>query len=193
MSTADTLITQVREELHSPDDTERYTETLILRWLTDGTKYLLMRLPGEELWALTKRSTFSTAASDEKYELPEDFFRVVALKVGTVWARPRRWDMIDLGDLNVLYAPSATEPVFYVGENSLGILPVPTSTLPCDLYYLKTPLDLEVYNLVEVPAPYERYLVDYAVSRAHRYDDRPDDAQAVMAELSAEFGKEMAR
>lgn len=193
MSTADTLITQVREELHSPDDTERYTETLILRWLTDGTKYLLMRLPGEELSALTKRTSFSTAASDEKYELPDDFFRAVALKVGTVWARPRRWDMIDIGDLNVLYAPSASEPVFYIGESSIGILPVPTSTLTCDLYYLKTPVDLEVYNAVEVPAPYERFLVDYAVSRAHRYDDRPDDAQAVMAELNAEFGKEMAR
>lgn len=177
--TVSDLYSQIRRAAHEPT-TIRFSDDDLLAMLNDAQEDFVSKLYGA-----APRARFvltGTVASQQEYPLPDALLSVHAVWFydGTDWERLRYVPYLEQHGAH--YDEEATEPqLYYLRDNLLGLIPVPSSSGTNDLriYTAYVPDELtaeedEPFGGSRLLKPFRRILVPHVVAAMKAADSKLD-------------------
>ena len=137
MTTA-TLLAILRDRICDTGGS-RWTDTELYGWLNDGYLELAHRLPDDALWPLCKYEATPLVSHVVVYDLPTDCLRERGVQYKRTWSR--RWEVVELGNVNSLNPADERRPEYYVWGGQVRFINSVTTVVPgyVTVYYVKVP------------------------------------------------------
>lgn len=189
MSNASDIIDRVRDQLVDTDDVKRWSDTELLRWVSDGQRTIALAVPS----AASKREVIQLAEGTLQ-ELPDDAHLLLSVirNMGTNGSTPGRAvrlvtrEVMDAQNPDWHSTPAATVVRNYIFDtqertsfwvyppsNGQGYVQVNYAYVPDEL--ASTDSELEIRDI------WLTALVDYVMYRAHQKDSEFAAGQGVAA------------
>lgn len=189
MSNASDIIDRVRAQLVDTGDVQRWSDTELLRWVSDGQRTIALAVPS----AASKREAIQLSEGTLQ-DLPEDAHLLLSVirNMGTNGTTPGRAvrlvtrEVMDAQDPNWHAAPKATVVKNYIFDTqertSFWVYPPSNGQGYVEANYAYVPGELASTNSeLEIRDIWLTALVDYVMYRAHQKDSEFAAGQGVAA------------
>lgn len=184
MSTFQELYTEV---LAYGFDATAYT-TRVKAWINEAQSRIARTVEVRELFTT---STVATVAGTVSYTLPADFIRINGLTNGTYGLELR--PIIDIDALlaeNMGTTNSGSPSYYSLGPSGLYLSPCPDAVYSLTMTYYKNPVALSANgDISTLPVNYHDLMVSYALSKAYRSEDDPQQSQFYYAEYARDLAQ----
>jgi hypothetical protein len=159
----------------------------LLTWINDSYLYICDEIVKVLPDFFTKVVATPTVATQQEYELPEDFDKMIMLNVAydsSTWQRVN--PLPNIGSIPIHAGTSQpfsqSSPVYYMSGNYLGLSPTPDSDGTINnlkMWYVYTPSELEPISIPAIPAKYQHIIKYGAYANYLDQDDEHVAAQSM--------------
>lgn len=180
------MLTDLKARIGSADD--EITDGVLTTWINRA----LVVFCNEQDWTWLETSTTdSTVASQETYNVPTDFNRLVELQIDGTSASPQPYEIVPF-EQRVLAVSGEKKVSIFNGQ--FWIYPIPTSSgsSNIDIRYIRTPTIMTSTDespsdtgIAEMPERYHEALVIYAFGIYNTYDEEHAEAESLMGSVNS--------
>jgi hypothetical protein len=162
--------------------------TVIKHWINQG---LLAFCEEYDFSWLEQKATTSTVASQEEYDLPSDYKRMVELRVDSTSTTP---NIYRYNPHETRSSVESGDKIYSIFGDVLTLNPTPTTngTNNVEMWYIKRPTKMSVdddspsdSDIASMPEAYHEALIIYAVSTYQMYDEEHDERRDLVGNPGA--------